>query len=252
MYSDVIDLRDFYASSLGQAARRMIRRRIRATWPTVAGETVLGLGYATPYLRMFRDEAARVVGIMPAQQGVLHWPPQEPNLVTISDDVDLPLPDISVDRVLLIHLLECTEQLRPTLREIWRVLADSGRLLIVVPNRSGIWTRVERTPFGWGQPYSAGQLSRLLRDNMFTPNQVTRALYMPPAERRLLLRSAAAFENIGDRLFPMFAGVLSIEAGKQIYAATPIQARQRRRLLIPMPTPSRGAAKGAGRSSRDG
>ena len=39
MWIDVVDLRDFYASSLGQVARRMIRRQLRTLWPNVTGES---------------------------------------------------------------------------------------------------------------------------------------------------------------------------------------------------------------------
>ena len=180
MWNDVVDLRDFYDSRLGQMARRLIRRRVRALWPDVPGQAVLGLGYATPYLRQFHGEAERVLAIMPAGQGVLPWPPEGPNAVALADETELPLPDRSVDRVLLVHGLECGEQVRDMLREVWRVMAGSGRLLVVAPNRRGIWARSDRTPFGQGQPYSPPQLSRLLRDNMFTPIQSSQALFMPP------------------------------------------------------------------------
>ncbi len=235
MYTDVVDLRDFYASGLGQAARRMIRRRMRTLWPNVRGETVLGLGYATPYLHAFRGEAERVISVMPGPQGVLHWPPEAPNLVALADEVELPLPDLSIDRVLLVHGLECTEQLRAMLREVWRILTGHGRLLIVVPNRRGLWARREATPFGFGQPYTPGQLSRLLRDNLFTPLNTTRALYLPPLHRRLLIGSAPAWEKIGSRWFQVFGGVVMVEAGKQIYAATLVRAKPRRRVLVGLP-----------------
>lgn len=247
MHTDVVDLRDFYDSGLGQAARRMIRRRLRALWPNVTGETVLGLGYSTPYLRAFREQAERVIAVMPAPQGVLHWPSEGPNLVSLADEVELPLPDLSVDRVLLVHGLECTEQLRPMLREVWRVLTGHGRLLIVVPNRRGLWARREATPFGYGQPYTPGQLSRLLRDNLFTPLQTARALYLPPLHRRLLIGSAPAWENVGGRWFQVFGGVVLVEAGKQIYAATPVQAKPRRRVLVGLPKTARpGTRRGGG------
>ena len=126
MWTDVVDLRDFYRSSLGQMTRRIIRRQIRDMWDNTSGMTVMGLGYATPYLLPFRDEAERVFAVMPAAQGVLRWPPDGKRLVTLSDETELPLPDVSVDRVLLVHGLEYSEQLRPMLREIWRVLADGG------------------------------------------------------------------------------------------------------------------------------
>ncbi|MDR3440744.1 methyltransferase domain-containing protein [Telmatospirillum sp.] len=236
MWSDVIDLRDFYETSLGQTARRMIRRQIRAIWPDSRDMRVLGLGFATPYLRPFREETERVIALMPSSQGVLPWPPEGPSLVGLADETELPLPDRSIDRVLLVHALESTEQVRASLREIWRVLADSGRLLVVAPNRRGIWARLERTPFGQGRPYTPSQLTRLLRDNMYTPLQTTTALYMPPFRSRFVLRSAPAWEQIGVRWFPSFAGVLLVEAAKQIYAGSAFhEPAGKRRAYLPMP-----------------
>jgi SAM-dependent methyltransferase len=236
MWSDVIDLRDFYDSSLGQSARRMIRRKIRAIWPDSHDMRVLGLGFATPYLRPFREETERVVAVMPSSQGVLPWPPEGPSLVCLADETDLPLPDRSIDRVLLVHTLESAEQVRATLREIWRVLADSGRLLVVAPNRRGIWARLERTPFGQGRPYTPSQLSRLLRDNMYTPLQTSTALFMPPFQSRFVLRSAPAWEQVGERWFPTFAGVLLVEAAKQIYAGSALRENSdKKRVYVPMP-----------------
>jgi SAM-dependent methyltransferase len=174
MWPDVVDLREFYETRRGQVARHMVRRAVRSVWPDVTGQRLLGLGFATPYLRQFAGEAERVLAFMPASQGVMHWPPEGPGLVSLVEETDLPLPDYSVDRVLLVHGLENADSLRGLLREIWRVLTGDGRLLVVVPNRRGIWARSDRTPLGWGHPYSAAQLSRVLRDNMFTPTRTER------------------------------------------------------------------------------
>ena len=249
MWTDVVDLRDFYRGSLGQMARRVIRRRIRELWPAVTGMNVLGLGYATPYLLPFRDEAQRVIAVMPAGQGVLNWPRDGAGLVGLGDETELPLPDYSIDRVILVHGIECSEQLRPMLREVWRVLADGGRLLAVVPNRRGIWARFDRTPFGHGHPYTPSQLSRLLRDTLFTPIRTERVLFAPPSTSRMVIAAAPAWEEIGARWFQTFAGVLIIEAGKQIYAASPAgtPARRRRRYVPVAP----GAKRAAGRSGDD-
>lgn len=241
MWTDVVDLRDFYESPLGQTARRMIRRRLREIWPDVGGMRVLGLGYATPFLRPFLGEAERVIAMMPAAQGVLPWPPEGPNATALVEEFDLALPDLSVDRVLLAHAIEHAEQLRPFLREIWRVMAGGGRLIVVAPNRRGLWARIDRTPFGHGHPYTAGQLSRLLRDNQFTPLATATALFVPPLTSRLWLTSAGAIERLGERWFQRFAGVVMVEATKQIYAPTPVRAVARRRpVLIP-----EGVAAGA-------
>ncbi|MDA8230720.1 MAG: methyltransferase domain-containing protein [Magnetospirillum sp.] len=235
MWTDVVDLRDFYDTSLGQMARRMIRRQLRQLWPDVQGLRVLGLGFASPYLRAFLGEAERVVAVMPASQGVLPWPQEGPGLTALADEIELPLPDRSMDRILLIHALESTEQVRAMLREIWRVLADGGRAIMVVPNRRGIWARLERTPFGNGRPYTPAQLTRLLRDNMFTPIAQTTALFLPPTTSRMFLRSAPAVEELGRRWFETFAGVIIIEAAKQIYAGSGLrEPKHRRRGYLPV------------------
>ena len=152
MPSDVVDLRDFYRTGLGQVARRMIRSAIRRVWPDLRGMRLLGIGYPTPFLPAISAETERTVAVMPASLGVLGWSPEGRNLVTLADEGELPFADYSIDRVLLVHALETTEQVGPMLKEIWRVLAGGGRLLVVAPNRRGIWARLDRTPFGSGQP----------------------------------------------------------------------------------------------------
>jgi SAM-dependent methyltransferase len=241
---DVIDLRDFYGRPLGRVARRLIGRRLRAMWPDVRGLRVLGLGFATPYLGQFLNEAERVIGLMPAQQGVLHWPSEGRCLTGLADEKELPLDDETMDRVLIVHGLESSESLRAMLRQVWRVLAPGGRLLIVVPNRSGLWARREATPFGQGQPFSRGQLTQLLRESMFSPAGWEAALFVPPFDWRPLMRSAGAWERAGGLMWPRFSGVILVEATKQIYAATPVTARmaaiRRMRVLAPIP---RGAVQ---------
>ena len=145
MTMDVVDLRNFYATRLGTVARRLINRGIRAHWPDVPGQRVLGVGYCTPYLGLFREDAERCLAFMPAAQGVIKWPTARPGLVALVDEFALPLPDASVDRLLLVHALEMSHDPAELLREMWRVLSPSGRMILVLPNRRGpralpIWT----------------------------------------------------------------------------------------------------------------
>jgi SAM-dependent methyltransferase len=221
MYLDVVDLRVFYSERLGLVARRLIAERLHRHWPSVVGERVLGIGFAAPYLIDFMAEAERVLAFMPAAQGVVNWPPGGPNAAALVADDSLPLPDASVDRVLAIHSLEMTANADDHLREIWRVLAPGGRLIIVVPNRRGIWARVETTPFGFGRPYGRGQLTALLRDALFSPLGWSEALAVPPFRRRPWVRSGSAWEKIGTTLWPAFAGVIIVEATKQLYQGIP-------------------------------
>lgn len=229
MWADVLDIRDFYRTTLGRWARHTVQARLRQRWPDASGMRILGLGYALPYLLPYREEAERTIAMMPAQLGVMHWPTEGHNLATLCDEAELPLPDVSMDRVVLAHSIEYTEQLRPMLREVWRVMADGGRLLIVVPNRRSLWSQFDRSPFGHGHPYSPSQINRLLRDNMFAPLETEICLYLPPTHRKIVLAAAPAWEKIGRRWWQRFGGVILIEATKQIYAATPVEARKKRR-----------------------
>lgn len=239
MWVDVIDLREFYGSNLGRSTERILSQRLRQFWPDVKNETILGLGYAPPLLTSFMGHGNRLIAAMPAQQGVLSWEGGMGSQTTLVDEFMLPLPDLSVDRALLVHALECADHVRALLREVWRVLSGSGRLIILVPNRSGLWSIFERTPFGHGKPYSAGQLSRLLRDNQFSPMDTSHALFMPPFRSRLMTRSAPTWERSRGWITDAFAGVVIIEAVKQIYAATPVTQTRRLGAYLPFPEPSR-------------
>jgi len=231
MAIDVVDLNHFYASSLGQVARRVIRRKVRSLWGDVTGLNVLALGYATPFVRPFRDEAQRTVALMPAQQGVLRWPDDGPALAALIDETALPLKDSSFERILVVHGIEHAENVRQLMRELWRVLTPEGRLLIVVPGRRSYWAASERTPFGQGQPYSRGQITRLVQDCMFVPARPQGALYVPPLPWRFFLRSAMGWERVGATLFPATSGAILIEATKRVYAAIP--TGRKKRVLVP-------------------
>src|ERR1700692_1545548 len=154
MTIDVIDLRDFYSQRLGIVARRLINRGIRASWPNVGGQRLLGLGYPTPYLGLFREDSERCIAFMPAAQGVLKWPTARPALATLIDEFSMPLPDAAVDRILIVHALEMSDDPGRLLRAIWSALAAPAALSGVIPNRRGVWTRTDNTPFGHGRPYS--------------------------------------------------------------------------------------------------
>ena len=232
MHLDVTDLRDFYARPLGQITRRVLARRIRRRWPSVKDQTLIGLGFATPYLGTFRGEARRVGALMPAGQGALVWPATGDTMSVLVDEERLPLSDNSVDRLLAVHCLEIAERVRPLLREIWRVLAPNGRLMMVVPNRRSVWARLDSTPFGHGRPYSRRQLERLLADALFTPIEMTHALYLPPIERRFMLRSATSFERLGSGLTPTFGGVIIVEAKKEVMAPLGSTARAKRAVPV--------------------
>jgi SAM-dependent methyltransferase len=251
MFHDVVDLQDFYQGRLGRVVQQTIQRELRQLWPDVRRQRLLGVGYVTPYLEPFREEAERTLAFMPAQQGVLHWPERARNGAALVDEGSLPLPDYSVDRVVLVHSLEHTEQLRPLLQEVWRVMMGDARLMVVVPNRRSLWSRMERTPLGHGHPFTPGQLTRLMKEQNFVPAASRAALFVPPTHSRTLLGAAPAWERLGKRWLPQFSGLVMLEATKQVYASTrPLEAERKRRAAVaPMPAAARPA--GMRRESAD-
>jgi SAM-dependent methyltransferase len=232
MSADAHVAADFYGTAQGAVTARLLRERLALIWPSLDRQAVLGLGYAAPYLRVWREQSSRCIAVTPAQVGRARWPVGAPNLTCTSEEDMLPFPDLTFDRILLVHGLEAAENARKLLRETWRVLKDDGRLLVVAPNRRGMWAHLESTPFGYGQPYSAGQIGHLLAATMFRVEARDTALYLPPSNMRLVLRSARLLERTGRRIAPTFAGVTLTEAVKDVYAAMPVGTVPRRHLVL--------------------
>ena len=224
MRRDVLELRRFYASPLGRAVREMVGRKLQEAWDNPRGLDILGLGYATPFLEG-PGSARRVVAAMPAAQGVEAWPHDGKNLACLMDEAALGFPNALFDRILVVHGLEESDDPVALLREVWRVLAPSGRVIIVAASRLGIWSDAEKTPFGHGRPYTRRQLEDLVREAELEPTAWSRALYAPPLE--WTAGWAEAFEQLGSRLWPQFSGLILLEAVKQTFAVKPKAPRLR-------------------------
>jgi SAM-dependent methyltransferase len=244
MSTDVVDLRSFYVSPLGHVARRFIGRAVLRFWSDVRGARLVGVGYAVPYLTLLRAGAERSLAFMPATQGVVNWASEGGSASALVDPLLLPLDDASVDRVLLVHAIESSENAEELLAECWRVLAPGGRLMLVAPNRRGLWARVDGTPFGHGRPFSRSQLEKLMRATLFAPENWAEALFTPPLQSASVLRSAAVWEKVGSGLGLPFSGVHVIDATKQFYRRSPAKSRRAfalRQMLAPLPAPAPSA-----------
>lgn len=219
MRQGVLELREFYATPLGRVARQMVSRKVAEAWGDTHGLDVLALGYATPFLDGLGDDASRAVAVMPAAQGVECWPVGGSNRACLAPESALPLPNALFDRVLAVHALEESDNPLLLLEEICRVMAPSGRVILAVAARHGLWADAETSPFGHGRPFSRRQLETLLREAELSPVSWTRALYAPPVN--WASRWAEGFEQAGALLWPSFAGVILMEAIKQTFAVRP-------------------------------
>ncbi len=219
MHLDVQDLRNFYyRSALGRAAQKSMRQRMLEMWPEAKGQTVVGFGFAAPLLRPYLADARRVITLMPGPQGVMPWPAGMPNTSVLTEETLWPLETGRVDKLVLLHGLETSDRPDDLLEECWRVLGPGGRALFIVPNRAGMWARRDRTPFGFGRPYSPGQLDAQLRKHQFLPERHMGALYQFPSQQRLWMKSAGLFERVGRHVPTMMAGgAFMVEATKLVY-----------------------------------
>lgn len=156
---------------------------------------------------------------MPAPQGAMAWPRRGPNTSVLTDEANWPIPTGSADRILLLHGLESSESPTQLLEECWRTLAPEGRLLVIVPNRAGMWARRDVTPFGHGKPYSIGQIESELAEHKFEVGGASTALFIPPSGRKFWLSVGPTWERAGKWLqLGLVGGVHVVEATKRLYA----------------------------------
>ncbi|MEM7732723.1 MAG: methyltransferase domain-containing protein [Pseudomonadota bacterium] len=239
MHLDVQDLRNFYyRSPLGRAAKGIIQKDILEFWPEAKGQTVVGYGFATPFLRPYLTDARRLIALMPAPQGVIGWPQTGPTASVLCEETWWPLETGHVDKLLVVHGLEASEQPGALLEECWRVLGPGGSALFIVPNRAGLWSRSDSTPFGFGRPYSQGQLENQLKAHNFLPEHHKTTLFQPPSERRIWRKTAKMWERMGGRLSVVAAGgVLLVSASKRVHAPSGSGLRETVRKPLEVLTP---------------
>ncbi len=242
-WPDVLDIKSFYSSMLGRLAARIIKNGLKELIGEIKGERILGVGYCPPYLQPFLEDAESVFCFMPAAQGVIHWPASHANnLSLMGDELELPFPDNSIDIAIVAHACENSEQVIEMLEEIWRVLVAGGKIFIITPNRKGIWSRLDTTPFGQGKPYSRGQLKTIMEKANYVSLDFRSVLYTPPINSTLVMRFSGFFEKIGSKMRGLFGGVLIASGSKQVYAVMPLRkkVRMRRYSYIPIQNPALG------------
>jgi SAM-dependent methyltransferase len=227
MLLDIVNLRQFYSSRLGKKVRRRLRRAVRDVWYASGGLTIVGAGYTTDLLPLPSDAAhinSRIIALMPPTQGAIYWPVDGANHSVLADDMRPPFMPSSVHRLLMAHLFEHSAAPEELLRLWWQLLVPGGRLLLIVPNRRGLWGRFGSTPFAGSTAYSFAHLRQQLNTAGFTLREVRSALFTPPSNHPFWLHAFGLMEWLGGLLVPRMGGVLILEAEKQIYAgvrATP-------------------------------
>ena len=201
------EVRDFYAHRDGQRAARIMARAIAPLIRRTPTHRLLGLGPVAPVLRGFDHDSIERLAIADPF-GLGPFPHNESNMVARVDARHLPFADALFDQVLLLHLLELDARPERILRQIWRVLAPGGDMVLLVANRAGLWTHFENTPFGHGSPFGRNQLSRLLQQSMFEVLHWQQILVAPP------MRILRWLDRPLTSILPRLGGVHVVRARK--------------------------------------
>jgi SAM-dependent methyltransferase len=226
MRPDITALAQFYASPAGAKLVAALSLLVTPLLRLRSSDRLLGFGFAQPFLP---TEGPLVVQACPALQGVMRWPSDAPNRSCLVDDKHLPFTDALFDQVLLVHGLEYVEPARGLLRELWRVLAPGGQLLLLVPNRASLHHLLDQSPFANGRPYSGRQLQSLLQEALFTPLVSHSCVALPG------MLSTTWIDRLLVKALPSSGGIHIILAQKQDGAA-PVMAGKARQSRLALGT----------------
>ena len=162
------------------------------------------------------------------------------NVSVLCEETLWPIATGHADKLVIMHGLETSERPGDVLEEASRVLGPGGRAVFIVPHRSGMWSRSDQTPFGYGRPYSTGQLEGLLKQHGFMPERHRATLYQPPSHKRFWRKAGRMLESFGKTISPVMAGgVLIVEASKRVQAPSGpgMRVRVKRPLGVLSPSP---------------
>lgn len=225
MSINVDELYHFYHTPLGDVVAADLCRLVHHIWPHPENQKILSLGFGFPVLRQMMVLNPSVIAFTPDFMGGMLWPHASSVQSAIVHETELPLEDHSIDRMLLLHMFEHSAQPHKLLREAFRVIKTGGELLVITPNRRGLWSYFDQTPFGQGRPYTMTQLSNDLNAHSFEPLCHERALYTPPYHLPKFLKGT--LDVIGSAILRKFSGVIAIQARKVELAGLSLPVAER-------------------------
>lgn len=234
MNIDVIDLKEFYQSSLSSNVHSIVGKMLKYLRQTSSKNKTLFVGFGAPYA----DKTLNEFLLMQAHIGVLAWPDSHNSRTLLSYENEWAFADHAFDEIIMVHGLEYAQNAGNILSECYRCLRPEGRIITIVPNRRGIWVRSDKTPFGFGQPYTLTQLSFILKKHNFVPVEVIRGLYTFPSSTWLGNLWSWIFEFIASRTLQKFSGLVGVASVKRVYAGIPTRknSKELRPVAIPEAT----------------
>lgn len=218
------DTAAFYRTPIGQKVQTLVQRHITSLH-IPPNNSAVAIGDGTPYTACLPEHTILARLNHPLTRATA---PQNLHLKEcVTDTQHLPFDDCSVPLILAIHAVEFAPAPSTFLRAMWKMMTDDGHLILIVPNRSGLWAHSDSTHFGQGTPFSTQQIQRLLMHNLFKIDHKRSTLITPPL---LLKHSSGRFmEHIAPYLPSAFAGLHLLVVRKNLYAGIPLGVRHKTR-----------------------
>lgn len=223
-----IPVHEWLASPLGQRLYQLECRLVGEAVAQVFGWQLLQVGIWGDEARLIAEARTQRKAVLARQSG---------GAVAVHSRADaLPIASDSVDAVLLPHTLEYEPEPHDILREVERILAGEGHVIVLGfrPFSSwGLrhaWSR-QGFPPGIERLISEGRLRDWLKLLGFEVVEARRYLFTwpwgPAAPRGLPL-----LESAGERLWPFLAGAYLLKARKRVYSQTPVRLSWRKRARV--------------------
>lgn len=218
MRQSAATLEAFYATKLGQKTAERLSDRLSDLWEIRETERVLGIGYPLPLIQQWMTHSKACIGVIPEEIGEARMRGARGQTLCRAPEHRLPFNEGMFDRVVLLHALEEAESPRQLLRDVWRVMAPEGRIVVAVTNRKSMWSLNDAEPFGHGRAWTRRQLIRFLNDSLFQVTASTTAVHMPPLNWPIITAAAKSWEQVGEFITPGLGGVVLVEAVKRLYS----------------------------------
>ncbi|MHB8535493.1 MAG: class I SAM-dependent methyltransferase [Sulfuricaulis sp.] len=140
----------------------------------------------------------------------------------------LPLDSKSTDVVLLPHTLDFCQDPHQVLREVSRVLRPEGHVVILGFNPMSLWgfrrliARRPRAAPWCGKFFHLSRIKDWLELLEFESTHGTMLYYRPPLRNEGFMHRLHFLDRMGDRWWPMMAGVYLLVAKKRVIGVTPL------------------------------
>lgn len=211
---------EWFDSPLGRSVQGLEAHYLRAVLPNLYGTVAAQLGHIGMLNLM--DACIAPTRILLDPRGESH------GCVVRGLPEALPLDTKSADVLLLPHTLDFCDDPYQVLREVSRVLRPEGHVVILGFNPMSLWgfrrlvARRPRSAPWCGKFFHLARVKDWLALLDFETTHGTMFYYRPPLRHEGFMHRLHFLDKLGDRWWPMMAGVYLVVAKKRVVGVTPL------------------------------